>query len=90
MLPAPAKWPTRVYSGEGDDTVKAIIIEDKDALALLDQLKLEKFEGPRDLDRLPDDLTDPQKRAVLDRMHRRFHYVCCRWLEEQGASLARR
>lgn len=69
--------------------MKAIIIEDKDARALLDSLQLEKvtakqaintesLEGRKTLDEL------------IQEVHVRFHYMVVRWLQEQGADCIRR
>jgi hypothetical protein len=55
--------------------MKAIIIQDKDAKALLDKLKLENFET-----REPD-------KELVNRIHRKFHYIVSSWLSEQGAEI---
>lgn len=68
--------------------MRAIIIDDKDARELLDQLKLDKFEqiGTR----LPEKLdAETWKKAVIEEIHRKMHYVVCRWLQDQGASVVR-
>lgn len=57
--------------------MKAIIIQDTDARALLDKLKLESLKGPRD------QFSGDQ--STIEDWHRRFHYVVCTWLQEQGA-----
>jgi hypothetical protein len=96
--------------------MKAIIIQDHDARALLDQLELQTMDA-RGCDystiemevrkilesKLPplektamvevagavaSLLTSPTG-AVVKEVHRRFHYVICRWLQEQGASVVR-
>lgn len=65
--------------------MKAIIISDMDARALLDKLKLESmheaghFRG-----------VDPAKPPDIASVHRTFHYVVCRWLQEQGADVVGR
>ncbi len=70
--------------------MRAIIIDDKDAKALLDKLKLESFRkdcptyGVVESDAwhaLPVAVRD----KLTDDMHRRFHYVLCCWLQDQGA-----
>lgn len=61
--------------------MRAIIISDADACALLDQLKLEALSGPNQF--------DLGKSPTLESMHRRFHFVVCRWLQEQGATVTR-
>lgn len=59
--------------------MKAIIIQDHDASNLLDLLELSRFEQ------------DQQKYGEfdLDKVHRKFHFIVCRWLQEQGASVVR-
>lgn len=57
--------------------MKAIIIQDTDARALLDKLKLEAMLGPRD--------QFSSNPPTIEDMHRRFHHVVTRWLQEQGA-----
>jgi phage tail sheath gpL-like len=71
--------------------MKAIIIDEKDACALLDQLKLAKFEdaGTRVIARVENISPEMLRSQLLDEMHRHFHYVVCRWLQEQGASCVR-
>lgn len=73
--------------------MKAIIIQDADAANLLDLLKLQKFsdapvhfEG--DNGHLQS-LSSAEQLRLLDALHRRFHYVVCRWLQEQGATVTR-
>lgn len=74
--------------------MRAIIIDDKDAVALLDRLKLESFEkslggyGAAENDAwqgLPQSMCD----EIIRRIHGRFHYVVCSWLQEQGAKTFR-
>jgi hypothetical protein len=78
--------------------MKAIIIQDHDARALLDQLKLETLpnstptfiEGAK-----PEEVDEFNQRyrawikKTQEEAHRRFHFVVCRWLQEQGASVVR-
>ena len=64
--------------------MKAIIIEDKDARALLEQLELRALHGG---DIMRDDLSKP---PTVSDIHRAFHYVVTRWLQEQGADVVRR
>lgn len=59
--------------------MKAIIIQDTDARALLDKLKLESM---REAGHFREDSGGPPSIASI---HRAFHYVVCRWLQEQGA-----
>lgn len=54
--------------------MRVIIIEDKDAIALLEQLELEKFKIKE---------SHPRGNTPED-FHRRFHYIVTRWLQEQG------
>ena len=59
--------------------VRAIIIQDHEARALLNKLKLEavrpRMEGAKE---------DPIQRA-----HGIFHYEVCRWLQEMGCNTVR-
>ncbi len=63
--------------------MRAIIIQDTDARALLDSLKLHAMQ---DSNILRVDCTKPPS---VDDIHRAFHYVVARWLQEQGANVAR-
>lgn len=59
--------------------MKAIIISDTDARALLDKLELTKLKSNcRNWD-------DPNKPPSLAEVHHTFHYEVCKWLQEQGA-----
>lgn len=58
--------------------MRAIIIQDTDAKALLDRLELVKLR-PR----------YTETPASVDEIHRTFHFEVCRWLQEQGADVAR-
>lgn len=60
--------------------MKAIIIEEKDALALLDQLKLEHFVIEQD---------HKHNALTPHDIHRRFHRIVTQWLQEQGADCVR-
>lgn len=68
--------------------MKAIIIQDHDAANLLDMLKLENFQMPQTAS-----VNDAESRlaveAISHAVHRRFHYIVCRWLQEQGANVVR-
>lgn len=79
-----------------DHFMKAIIIQDHDAANLLDSLKLAKLSEQHPFVRNEDQSIHPLSSAeqkILDQLveavHRRFHYVVCRWLQEQGASVLR-
>lgn len=71
--------------------MKAIIIQDSDAANLLDLIKLETFSDPvmwqhaDAWNALPENL----RKHMMDAMHRKFHHIVCRWLQEQGASCVR-
>lgn len=69
--------------------MKAIIIQDTDARALLDQLKLEALKPTTALWQLQGKLTEDELKKVAEEVHRTFHFVVCRWLQEQGASVVR-
>lgn len=58
--------------------MRAIIISDADAKALLDKLELTKFRNER------------PKSTDVDSIHRAFHYEVCRWLQEHGADIVNR
>lgn len=61
--------------------MRAIIISDADSANLLDQLKLASLTAKHNslLDQPPS----------VEGIHRIFHYVVCRWLQEQGANVVR-
>jgi hypothetical protein len=61
--------------------MRAIIIQDTDAKALLASLELAKLRGDRDW-------SSPAKQPTAEDFHRAFHYVVCRWLQEQGADVS--
>lgn len=71
--------------------MKAIIIQESDASNLLDLLKLEKFTDPQmwQCNDQWNALSIDTRTAMLDSLHRKFHYIVCRWLQEQGASCVR-
>lgn len=56
--------------------MRAIIIGDKEAKSLLEQLKLESMMGQS--------IRLEANKAVIDIIHRKFHYVVTKWLQEQG------
>lgn len=71
--------------------MRAIIIDEKDAKALLDRLKLESFrqdapgygvEQSEAWSTLPENM----RKTIISEMHRRFHYIVTKWLQDQGAS----
>lgn len=62
--------------------MKAIIISDTDAKALLDRLELIRLKPNNILLNTP-----PEGIAMVDWVHRSFHYEVCRWLQEQGADV---
>jgi hypothetical protein len=64
--------------------MRAIIIQDADAKALLDRLELRRLKGDNILLNRP-----PEGTAMVDWVHRSFHYEVCRWLQEQGADVTR-
>ena len=53
--------------------MRVIIVEEKDVKVLMEQLELEKLR-----------LTGHQEPA--DEIHRHFHYIVCKWFQEQGSS----
>jgi hypothetical protein len=68
--------------------MRAIIIDDKDARALLEQLKLESLQGSHGV-RSAEDVPAHAREALVAEVHRVFHYVVCRWLQDQGANVVR-
>ncbi len=60
--------------------MKAIIISDADARALLEKLELVKLRGAGHIMR-----ADADGPPTMAEVHRVFHYVVCTWLQEQGA-----
>lgn len=54
--------------------MRAIIIDDKDARNLLEQLELRKMKGDFH------DTFDPDRKVDINSVHRAFHYVVVRWL----------
>lgn len=60
--------------------MKAIIIQDTDARALLDKLKLTSLYDAGHFRGV--DMTKP---GSVEDIHRVFHFVVTRWLQEQGA-----
>lgn len=73
--------------------MRAIIIQDTDAVNLLDLLKLEKFNGIVTYHLEAQDawasLPQPIRNILIEKMHAKFHYIVCRWLQEQGANVTR-
>ena len=71
--------------------MKAIIIQESDAANLLDLLMLEKFSDPQQWTNNDAWHALPQnvRTEMADQLHRKFHYIVCRWLQEQGASCVR-
>ncbi len=64
--------------------MKAIIIQDSDAWALLDSLELEKMRAENHWPAH----SRAENEAIVE-AHRTFHYIVCRWLQEQGAGVVR-
>lgn len=64
--------------------MRAIIIDDKDARALLDKLELAAMNKDNIL------RSDYTKPVTVEDIHRAFHYVVVRWLQEQGADVVGR
>ena len=63
--------------------MRVIIIEDKDARALLDSLKLESLTASLCLH------DGMGRQELIDTIHRAFHYRVCTWLQEQGCKVVR-
>lgn len=58
--------------------MRAIIIDDKDAIALLERLKLCKFE-----------VLERERSQMVSDIHSKFHYIVCSWLQDQGCDVVR-
>lgn len=71
--------------------MKAIIIQDADAANLLDLLKLETFSDPQiwSNNDVWQAIPASTRQQMLNDLHRKFHYIVCRWLQEQGANVVR-
>ena len=71
--------------------MRAIIIQDEDARALLDALELNKLRGVPgfglNLDQRYSD--EELKKWLTEEIHRSFHFVVCRWLQDHGAQVTR-
>jgi hypothetical protein len=64
--------------------VKAIIISDAEARALLDKLTLKSMHKEGHF-RQYSEPVDFEKPASISAVHRAFNYVVVRWLQEMGA-----
>jgi hypothetical protein len=60
--------------------MKAIIITDQEARALLDALELKKLKSNYNKPPTPE----------MEEAHRTYHYVVCKWLGEMGADIVPR
>ena len=74
--------------------MRAIIIDDKDARALIDSLSLaatNKNLGSYGIEANEawHSLPESTRTTIIDTIHRRFHYVVVCWLQDQGASTVR-
>ncbi len=58
--------------------MRAIIIQESDCKALLNTLELEKFNTCAFKSK-------PDEPWTAEEMHRRFHYVVTKWLQDQGS-----
>lgn len=65
--------------------MKAIIISDVEAQALLQSLQLEKLKAAN---HWPNHST--AENAAICEAHRTFQYVVCRWLQDMGADVVTR
>lgn len=75
--------------------MRAIIIQDNDAVALLDKLKLTSLEAGNYglsrvyLDRNAWDVSPEIQKSIVETAHKTFHMVVCRWLQEMGCDVTR-
>jgi hypothetical protein len=71
--------------------MRAIIIQDHDAKALLDQLKLEQFTDPAilgvDACNAWQSIPLSVRGVIMQNLHRKFQYIVAVWLQEQGVKL---
>lgn len=63
--------------------MRAIIIDDKDARDLIEKLELRRLQADFH------NAFDPERKVDIDTVHRAFHYVVVRWLQDQGANTIR-
>ncbi len=61
--------------------MRAIIIQDTDARALLDKLRLQSMQSENVM------RFDPNQPARVEDVHRAFHYIVVKWFQEQGADV---
>ena len=67
--------------------MRAIIIDDKDAQQMLRDLDLERLKASNC--GRPPNMDGAHYYAMLEQIHAKFHYVVCRWLQDQGANVVR-
>lgn len=60
--------------------MRVILIEEKDAKALLNKLELVNLRKDHP------NFEKPGEPLTIDQMHRLFHYEVVRWLQDQGAT----
>lgn len=63
--------------------MRAIIIDDKDAKALVEGLRLESMRKDHP------NYENPGNPLTMEQMHRIFHSRVVRWLQEQGADVTK-
>ena len=73
--------------------MRAIIIDDKDAVALVEKLKLEKFvfAPERDIINICEShhMSKKEFDSIVESIHEKFHYIVVSWLQDQGAKLTK-
>ena len=69
--------------------MRAIIIDDKDARALLDSLKLTALQAANHGLSPVHIREGATQKEIIEAAHGTFHYVVCRWLQEQGCNVVR-
>ncbi len=90
LLRDPVAKRVRVKLGAArGELMRVIVIDDKDALALLDRLKLTTFEDYCCRTSEIYDIGADARKAMVEEIHRRFHFVVSSWLREQGANTVR-
>ncbi len=89
----PETVPEAGHHAPEEPAMRLITFEEKDAVALLEELQLQKFlseptgEAVRTCERYH--MTRQDYEFLVGDIHRKFHYVVTRWLQTQGASAVR-
>lgn len=63
--------------------MRVIIIDEKDAIALVDKLQLTALRKDHP------NYENPGKPLTVEQIHKIFHYEVVQWLQDQGANVTR-